>query len=511
MQSYTRNYISVYLWQGVSIILNMASMFIVLPFLTKEPTLYGIYSICIAVITFYQYGDLGFLNAGNKFASEAFARGGLEEEVSIIGFISFWMICFSVVCSILLFALSLDPTILFNNIAGQSTRELASKLFLILSIFTPVIIFQKIILIIFGIRVEEYKYQKINIAMSVIKIFSIFYFFGGKRYDIIGYFLFTQFINLIVLIIATFYIKLHYNYKFSNFVRSLKFSATMYNRIKSLAYSTFVVSIMWLIYFEVDQFFIAKYYGPKLVAIYALGFAIANFMRSIFGTIYQPFGVRINHFIGVNDISGLKTFIKHIIITTLPLVVFPIVVMVIFMKPLILSYVGDYYSLSITITSLLLLNYILSAFSYPAGSLIIGLERIKELYFINAFITIAYWAGVLSTLNIFGILAFPIFKLLVIITADLYFIKIVIHFMGINPKILILDYLKPIMIPLVFLIISSFYLKQYLPLSKDYINIAIISAVGGTLVTISIIIYYYNSKIFRIEAKNLFQNVFLQL
>lgn len=48
-QSYTFNYLKIYLWQGISIVLNLLSMFIVIPCLADNPSIYGIYVVCISV------------------------------------------------------------------------------------------------------------------------------------------------------------------------------------------------------------------------------------------------------------------------------------------------------------------------------------------------------------------------------------------------------------------------------------------------------------------------------
>ncbi|MFA4979141.1 MAG: hypothetical protein WC589_16620, partial [Sphingobacterium sp.] len=58
--SYTINYIKIYLWQGVSVVLNFLSMFVVIPFLSSNPQLYGVYTICISTSIFLAYADLGF-------------------------------------------------------------------------------------------------------------------------------------------------------------------------------------------------------------------------------------------------------------------------------------------------------------------------------------------------------------------------------------------------------------------------------------------------------------------
>ena len=86
-QSYTKNYIKIYIWQGVSLILNFLAMFIVLPYLSAKPDIFGIYSVCISIAIFLAYADLGFdVDIGPLFQQpDEAARMASENDVHIIG------------------------------------------------------------------------------------------------------------------------------------------------------------------------------------------------------------------------------------------------------------------------------------------------------------------------------------------------------------------------------------------------------------------------------------------
>ena len=58
----------------------------------------------------------------------------------------------------------------------------ARYLLILLSVSCPVIIGQRILNMIYSIRVEDYKLQRISAVGSILKILSVFFFFGSENY-----------------------------------------------------------------------------------------------------------------------------------------------------------------------------------------------------------------------------------------------------------------------------------------------------------------------------------------
>jgi hypothetical protein len=77
-------YVKIYIWQALSILFNFAAVFVVTPYLSTQPNLYGIYSIVIAAYLFLSYADFGFLSAGMKYAAECFAQDRQKDEIEIM-------------------------------------------------------------------------------------------------------------------------------------------------------------------------------------------------------------------------------------------------------------------------------------------------------------------------------------------------------------------------------------------------------------------------------------------
>ena len=154
-------------------VLNLLSMFIVIPRLVDNPSIYGIYVVCISTNIFLTYADIGFASAGYKYASECFAQKNLEEEIKIVGFIGFILFLFVILFALSISGIALNPSLLIKNINTAAEFNIASKLLFILALFSPAIIFQRILDIIYGFRLEQFVQQRIMIAASLLKVLSV--------------------------------------------------------------------------------------------------------------------------------------------------------------------------------------------------------------------------------------------------------------------------------------------------------------------------------------------------
>jgi O-antigen/teichoic acid export membrane protein len=498
-QSYTYNYLKIYLWQGVSLILNFLSMFGVIPYLTSDPTTYGIYSVCISFSIFLSYADLGFMGAGQKYASEYFARGDREEEIKVIGFTSFILLIFLLLFSVGFFVLSLSPDILVKGINSANQYYVASSLLLILAVFTPTTLLQRLLQMIFGIRMEDFIIQRANVIGSVFKIVSVLWFFREGKYDIVGYFLFAQIVSFIAALFTLFIARKKYNYNFIYLFRSIHFNKLLFYKTNGLAFASLFMTISWILYYELDSVGIAILLGAKNVAIFAIGLTVLSFFRTIFGILFSPFNVRFNHIIGLGDDNILKPFYLHIVTILAPFVVFPILTIAILARPIVLTWVGGDYVESVAIVQFLVFCNVFAFITYPTNFMLVAKEQQKALYFVNALLPFIFWLGILFTINILGVYSFAVFKLVAVIFASLVLYKLMIDYLKLN----ILDSVKkiflPMLFPILFLIFTAFLIRDYLPETKSKLNLLVVAIVMGVLIVLSFMIQYFVSQKLRQE------------
>ena len=498
-KSYIKNYLQTYLWHGAAIMLNLASMFIVIPFITDNKIIYGVYSVCISTAMFLNYADLGFVSAGIKYAGESFAKGNHEEEVKLFGFSGFILFIFVSLIAGVYFLFSYNPSLLIKDISNSNYLSIASSLLFIQAIFSYNTVLQRFVTGVFQVRIEQYIYQRINIAGSIIRLSSVFYFFESERYDIVGYFLFGNLIAVASLLIGVAIIRKRYHISILKYLKAFRFSWGIYKKTKSLAFSSFFVTIIWVLYYELDIIVIGKLLGSSAVAIFALAFTIMKFLRSLSGVIFSPFQNRFNHFVGLENFDGLKTFLMKVIHFSMPIYVIGMTNIIILNKNIVLTWAGSEYMHSALILFLLATNFIFAFITIPGANMFVALVRVKELYWVNILTLIVFWAGVLLTINLWGVTSFAIFKLVSGTLAMLFYLRFLLGILNTN----LMDFMKQtlwqIIIPLIIHISFLLLVLPYLPDVKGKFNLIIVIGTGGLGFLVGIISLYFTSDNYKHE------------
>jgi O-antigen/teichoic acid export membrane protein len=482
-------------------------MFIVMPFLTKSPSVYGIYAICISITLFLNYADLGFLRAGQKYAAESFAKNDRQSEMKFIGFGAFILLIFSLICSLVFFFLSMKPEILIKNLGIYENVKIASNLLLILAFFTPITIAQRILSMIFEIRLEGYIFQRLNLISSLISILSVFYFFKEDRYEIVLYFLLLQILSLLVVVASSIILTKRYNYEFLKLLKNISFNREIYHGMKALAYSGLYIMLVWILFYELDQIVIGKFLGVEKVALYSIAIVVATFFRSIYGILFSPLSVQANYYVGNDDREGLRNFCLQVYSFSAPIVIIPTIAFAIISKSLIITWVGPSYSESVNLAIFFSLLFSISFVSYTSSIFLVANVRIKEMYVISTIQALIFWVGVISTYSSLGLFSFALFKLIATIVSEIYYFFLLSNFVELSVINLMLKVVNPILIPLTFLILSLLFVVQFFPNTKSSFNLLIVLGTTGLLIGFSLVLYYFTSSELRKFTNDFFSNI----
>jgi len=490
-------FLKIYLWQFISILFNFAAIFVVTPYLSSNQTIFGIYTLIVAAYMFLAYADFGFLGAGMKFASECYAQQNLKQEIKIIGFTAFIFLLFTLIYALGVLFLSFRPEILVKNLGNNEERSVARNLLLILALFCPVFVMQRIVQIIFAVRLRDYIFQRIFIVANGIKIIFAIAIFSNDNYPIVKYFLFSQICTLTAVILGLYIANKKFGYSFKLFFGSFHFSKEIFEKTKNLAFVSIFLTVSWILYYELDPFVISRLLGAKYLAIFAIGFTLMEYFRSVFGIIFGPFTAKFNHFVGLKDFEGLHVFFNKVLVLALPLTVFPVLAISITVKYFIFCWVGDQYTESVPIAQVLVLSFLFSFLSSPTGILVMAYERVRLLYITNALLPIIYWSGIFISFKFIGLQAFANFKVVAFFIVAIIYFNIIVKLLKLNFWSFLWKLILPAVIPIFFIIIFTLFTRSYLPIEKDKINLIIYFGYNGLVIGIAFIIYYSLSPEYR--------------
>ena len=502
---YKRKYIFTYIWQALSILLGFLSLFVVIPFLSSDKSLYGIYSVCTSLTIFFSYADLGFISAGIKYAAEYYIRGEQNSEIKIIGFVAFIVMSTFLLIAAVLLLLGFFPQWLIPDVAGNSEQwNIASALLIILALSCPIIIGQRILNMVFTIRVEDYKYQRIIIVGSLVKILSAFYFFRDGHYELVKYFLCYQVINLLVVAVAFWYIK-RYGYTVSSFIKSFRFDKKLFEKTKNLSGTSFILVICMIFYYELDQVVISRFMGIEIVADYAMALSVMSFVRTFMSLLYAPYSARYNHYSGMKDDCGLKKFTEKIILGLAPVVCCFIVLLSIFSKPFVFSWVGDSYSLTPYLVSIMVFSFVPNFVSTPVNSYFVAKEENTRLIKLSIANVVIYWCGILITANVFGIYSFAVMKSLSPIMLVLWYWILIKKDFGKNGEhfIPVKDLLQLLIPVLLFCVVIGLGVKPYMDYEHNKIYLLFNLLIMAGCFMSSMFVLFLTNKQVRLTIRNM--------
>lgn len=438
----------------MSVITGFLSVVIVVPHLSIQQELFGIYTFCMSFVLYLSYADMGFLSAGQKFAGEEFAKGNKDKEIGITGFTLALLICLFIPFSMFMLYLSSNTEVLFGDIA-KSNITIASNLFLIMGILLPVqVCLQRLVDFILVIRLKDYIHLRIDVVFNLVKIFSVYFFFREDQYLIVEYFFFITFMTIFGSCIAIYFTSVKVKYSFSQLLRSIRLKKEYFQLSKELALSSFILTVAFILYYEMDLLIIGWLFSMQDVALYAIGFTFLNFMRTLWNILYSPISQRINHYSASSSNVEISQILSKMVEYTLPLYSILTLSLVLFAEPIILFWVGKEYYPSISIFQILMISMFFAVISRPASYYFIARLKYKFMY-AQALVSIGvFYTFIFFLKDDFGIESLAIAKVMVAIVLGLIAIK------GIFKTVPFYNILKKVLIPLI-VIGVAFYI--YLP------------------------------------------------
>ena len=480
-------------------------MFVITPYLASNQNDFGIYSFVISLGLFLSYADFGFLTAGIKFASEAYANDNRREEQEILGFVIFIMAVVFCLFGLGLLFFAFKPQYILKDLKNVGDIRLAQNLILVFVCSLPILVLQRGVQLIFNIRLFDYLFQRISSAANLIKIFSVFYFFGNRRYDIEGFYIFTQLTNVVLVILACFIAKARFNYSLANLFKAIKYNPAIFDKTKKLAFSSLYVTISWVIYYELDSLIIGRFVGLKEVAIFNICISIMALARSLYGIIYNPFYAKFNHYIGKSELKKFNTAFEKILTIGLPLSIIPTAVLILTMKNFVYVWVGSNYNSCIPIITIMFASYFFTFLSNPASIAMVATQDLKKMYMTSTILPLVYWLGIIMSFHQFGLFAFGLFKLVSFLISAIIYFQYTFNLLDINWINFMKRNILPAIITVVVLVIIAHYFNGWLPLKKGKAQLTIYFGIIAAYGLVAMSIYYLLATDFKRIVKELIQ------
>ncbi len=496
-KNYTSNYVKIYFWQFLSFATHFLSMFVVVPKISTISSVYGIYTLCISLIIFFGYADIGFIASGVKYAGESYAKNDHDDLLSIIGFSTFIFFVFLFLISIVLLVFAYNPNIIIKNISNEAEFLIARKLLFILAIFAPMTALQKTSNLLTSVRLEDYIFQRIVIVANLTKIATVFYFFNSKRSDIVGFFFASQLITFLFNAIGFFYVKNRYKINLRNYFAKFKFDKKIYDRLKNLAFSGFFSALLAILYLELDSVFISKFLGSVATGYYGIGLTVFMALKAINSLFFLPYLTRLSHFEGLKDNNAFKLFFFNALIYTVPVVIFPVLAIILLAKNLVFCWVGQTYVPSIYVVQLLAGCFIFGSLFYMGAHFVMVKEKIKEINLVNAISAAIFWTGILFSFKYLNFYSLAIFKFITYFFIGIFYVVVILKFFEIKFFDFFNQIIKPILLPSLLIIIFLYFFRQKLPIEKSGRNFLIVISSGIFSTCVGSLVYFFTSKRFR--------------
>ena len=459
------------------------SLLIVVPKLSSQQELFGIYSLCISLTLYLSYADLGFLSAGQKYAAEAFSENDRKKEIEIMGFTSSILLLMMLPFSAFLLILSYKPELLVSNLTVEQMM-IAKKMFLTIAIALPITtLLQRITQTILSIRLKDYVSSRIELVASLVKIMSVFYFFSNDQFRILDYYYFITVVTFLTGIVLLFVVKKIENYDILYLIKSVRLSKKYYNKLKKLAMGSLFITAAWVVFYELDLVIISKLFTAADIALYSIAFTAFNFLRSLFNIIYSPFYPRFNHLIGINDFDGLDKKLSNLISYTFPLCILVSVVLYVSSNYLIHFWVGPNYRASVELLKILVLSSTVVFVSIPASYYIYAKEKIAYLNILSVFSLVIFFISIVIFTNLLELKGVALSKTITLVSLSIIYIMAIRE--GVDLFAIIKRWIVSLSTVTLLIIFGLPYLYEnlYTKIEKNIYDLMILVSIMGLTIT----------------------------
>lgn len=261
-------------------------MFLVLPVLGRSPEIYAFYSLILSLTIVLTYSDLGFVNALQREATNAFARGDTDEESKIYSVTAALLVAISL---LFVFGIKIYFDLFFDDSKYlQIDQSVVLNMKNILIFILPIsIVLQRLVQMMLLARVNEVKFLKFDSLFNFLKLLVLFVFLYLNVFRLDYYWLVITIVSIIGYSILA----------FQNVIKLVWVKQLDVRRIVrtswKLSGSGFVGSLVWLLIFEMDILIVSTTMGISALIFYAPASQLLNFAKKYYNVLFAPLANRL--------------------------------------------------------------------------------------------------------------------------------------------------------------------------------------------------------------------------
>lgn len=291
------------------IALNLVYAVAFTPLLLRSfgPGEYGIYSLCVSVLSYLQLFQFGFSTTFTRYYVQYSTKGKTREKAELCGMFFRIFVVVAILTCVAGFILVVCAENLFGTKITPSEYQLTKILLSLVSMNAVMSVFEAPFQAIITAH-EEFVFQKFLLfsetAIKVIILVPIV-ISGGKSIFLLGT---TTFLSLISLILNVEFVLFQLKVPFS----FSRFDSSLFKEIISFSFFIFLQSIMDIFNWQIDYLLIARYCGSARISTYSIGAQLNSAYMSLCVAITGFYVPRANRIVaaGADDCALTNLMIR---------------------------------------------------------------------------------------------------------------------------------------------------------------------------------------------------------
>jgi len=494
-----KKYVINYILSAFEFVTRFLWIFLAIPKITDSLSLevYGLYMAVLSFAMFLSYVDFGFMSAAQKFGCDEYLKGDRRKEMELLSSAAFMQLMAFAVFALIMVVLAMNPPMVISGLDKEGIF-LSRTLFILLAIFSFVSIPRSIVSFIAQFRIELYRVKAWEILFNLINIVLVFIIFSSKAsMSVVYYYLCSNVAMLFMVIGLGLFLFRKWHYSIREFLLSFKLNKSALKHLWPFAKASFISSLLYVLYYELDKVYIAKFLSADQLAFYVIGVSLMTGFRSLSGALNSPYIPKYNQYYVNNDDKGMKNFYFSHLSVVSPFIFIPVIVCVILMPQVVISWVGEKFAPSIGVAQILVGSYIMAPFIDCSSYIVTAKVKLSAIYVSGIITTVSFWGIVVFLSDRYGIQAVAWAKFVSTFVSGIYFIVVAHKIIGVR----FFDYGKRILAPfLVACILAGALgiLFRGLEVTRSKLYLLEMLSICGSVSLVTLLFYACVSRQFRL-------------